>query len=84
MSKDGRSLAVLDPTGRVTRTLRAGTGLVAASIFEDEPPTWVVTGTDDAGLLSAARALREDVLGEHFALAISNDVAVPLPATPRR
>jgi hypothetical protein len=84
ISSDGRALAVLDSAGRVTRTLHAGTGLVAASRFEDDPPTWVVTGTDDAGLLSAARALREDVLGEHFALAISHDVAVPLPAMGRR
>lgn len=83
MAPDGRSLAVLDETGKTVRTLRAGTGLVAATRFREEPPTWVVTGTDAAGLLSAARALREDVLGNHFALAISNDVAVPLPQVRR-
>jgi Domain of unknown function (DUF4430) len=83
MAPDGRSLAVLDPTGRTVRTLRAGTGLIAATRFRTELPTWVVTGTDAAGLLSAAQGLREDVLGNHFALAISNDVAVPLPQVPR-
>ncbi len=85
IEEGGRALAVLDPRGRVVQRLGAGTGLVAATRFEDQAPTWVVTGTDTAGILSAARAIDETVLNEKYALAISQDRAVPLPApAPRR
>ncbi len=81
----GRTLAVLDPGGRPTRTLGPGAGLVAATRPPEEGQeaavTWVVTGTDDRGVLAAARALEEGALGDHFALAIDpGGVAVPLPA----
>jgi hypothetical protein len=39
-----------------------------------------VTGTDDAGVASAARALDEGVLSNHFALAIADDLPVTAPA----
>ena len=47
----------------------------------DQQPTWVVTGTDDAGVAAAARAFAagESALGDKFALAIADDQAVPLP-----
>ncbi len=80
VEQGGRVLAVLDPRGRVVQRLGPGTGLVAATRFEDQAPTWIVTGTDAAGILSAARAVDETVLNEKFALAISQDRAVPLPA----
>ena len=76
---DGRSVAVLDPTGRVTRTLGPGTGLVGATRVRDGQPVWLVTGTDDRGVLDAARALEEGVLSDKFALAISDGRAVNLP-----
>jgi len=79
-ARDGRALLVLDPDGRVARVLGAGTGLVAATRYEEQQPTWVVTGTDDAGVMAAARALEEGALADHFALAISRDRAVPVPA----
>ncbi len=79
----GRRIAVLDPRGETVRRLGAGTGLIAATRYEEQSPTWVVTGTDDAGVLSAARAFDESVLNEKFALAVSEDRAVPLPAPPR-
>jgi hypothetical protein len=43
---------------------------------------WFVTGTDDAGVASAARALDEGTLSNRFSLAIAHDlpVAVPAPA----
>jgi len=76
---DGRSVAVLDPTGRVTRTLGPGTGLVGATRVRDGQPIWLITGTDDRGVLDAARALEEGVLTDKFALAISDGRAVALP-----
>jgi len=79
ISADGRRIVVLDARGRERRTLGPGTGLIAATRFRDQPPTWVVTGTDAAGVLSAARAFDESVLAEKFALAVSADRAVPLP-----
>ena len=41
--------------GERSRTLTRGGGLVAATRFEEQQPTWVVSGTDEAGLESAAR-----------------------------
>jgi hypothetical protein len=79
ISSDGRRITVLDARGRERRTLGPGTGLIAATRYLDQPPTWVVTGTDPAGVASAARAFDESVLGEKFALAVSADRAVPLP-----
>lgn len=83
MGPDGRTLAALDPRGRVARRLGPGSGLVAALRYQDEAPTWLVTGTDDAGVLAAAEALDETILGEKLALAIGADglpVALPLVA----
>ena len=66
--------------GAPTRTLGAGSGLVAAMKRPDDRPTWVVTGTDAAGVASAARAFEEGTLGHRFALAVSRDLPVALPA----
>lgn len=77
----GDALMVLDVQGRVARTLHAGTGLVAATRAKDRQPVWFVTGTDDAGVASAARALDEGALADHFALAVSDDLPVPAPAS---
>ena len=49
-SKDGKPIALLDSRGRTVRTLGAGAGLVAATQFLDQKPTWVVTGTDAVGV----------------------------------
>ena len=81
----GRRLTVLDARGDATRTLGPGSGLVAATRPAEEDTdnagaTWVITGTDDRGVLAAARALDEGTLGDHFALAIDpQGIAVPLP-----
>jgi len=76
----GGALDVLDERGDSARTLRAGTGLVAATRAEQRQPVWFITGTDDAGVASAARALDEGALSNRFALAISDDLPVALPA----
>jgi hypothetical protein len=80
MAPDGRTIAVLTAGGRRARTLGAGSGLVAATKRPDERPLWVVTGTDAAGVVSAARAFEEGTLEHRFALAISRDLPVALPA----
>ena len=85
----GKRLAILDPAGRPVRTLGPGAGMVAATRPPEENQeaavTWVLTGTDDRGVLAAARALEEGALGDHFALAIDpGGVAVPLPAVGAR
>ena len=76
----GKGLAVLDERGAAVRTLGTGTGLIAATRAEMRQPVWFVTGTDDDGVASAARALDEGALSNRFALAISDDLPVALPA----
>jgi hypothetical protein len=79
LAPDGRSIVALDATGHAVRTLGAGTGLVAATALADARPTWVVTGTDDAGVASAAHAFAEGTLAHRFAVAVSGGRPVPLP-----
>jgi Domain of unknown function (DUF4430) len=80
----GRRLALLGADGAVVRTAGAGAGLIAATRYNDQPPVWYVTGTDDAGVAAAVRAFDAGTLDDHFALAVVGDVAVPLPAAPSR
>ena len=54
----GARLVVLDARGRSARTLGAGSGLVAATRANERQPVWFVTGTDDAGVASAAPRAR--------------------------
>ena len=77
--RSGRTLTVLDARGRPARRLGAGSGLVAATRVADRRPVWFVTGTDAAGVESAARALDESALTERYALAIAGDRAVRVP-----
>ena len=68
-SAQGNAFAVLDAEGAVSRILRAGTGLVAATRFEEQQPTWVVTGTDTAGVERAVALLERGALRDRFAVA---------------
>jgi hypothetical protein len=78
-SAKGDRIGLLDPRGARARTLGAGSGLVAATRFLDQQPTWVVAGTDDVGVAAAAAALDEDRLGDHFAIAVEGGREIPLP-----
>jgi hypothetical protein len=78
-SADGRHLELLDAGGRVKRTAGPGAGLIAAVRYQDEPPTWLVTGTDAAGVSAAVQAFDEATLGNRFALAVVDDRGEPLP-----
>ena len=68
--------------GEVDKTLGPGSGLVAATTYEDQRPTWMITGTDDVGVAAAAAALTEEQLDDHFALAIEAGKGIPLPLKP--
>jgi hypothetical protein len=82
----GRSLLLLDDEGRRVQRLGAGFGIVAATRFRDQPPTWLLVGTDAAGVEAAVGALGADTLRRHFAVAVSagSDTATPLPVSPGR
>jgi hypothetical protein len=75
----GAALALLDARGNPVRTLRAGTGLVAATSDSQSKPTWLITGTDTAGVNAAARALTPGDLKRHFAVAVSAGSPISLP-----
>lgn len=83
-ASDGGSIDLLDQRGEVQRTLREAGGLVAATRYEDQQPTWFVTGTDEAGVGAAAMALEEGVLADRFAVAVEDGRSVPLPVRPER
>jgi hypothetical protein len=78
-SADGRRIDALDPRGRTTRVLGAGTGLIAAARAGDDPPVWAVTGTDAAGVDAAAKAFTERTLDRRFAVAVVGGRPVALP-----
>jgi hypothetical protein len=75
----GDSLELLDPAGHVTRTLSAGAGLLAATAQVSGPPTWVVTGTDAAGVAAAAASMNKSSLHDHFAIAVQGAQELPVP-----
>ena len=76
------TIELLDPRGHVVRTLTDAGGLVAATRFGDQQPTWVVTGTDDAGVAAAASALDEGILADRFAIAVDQGRSIGLPIPP--
>jgi hypothetical protein len=78
----GRRIELIDERGTTVRTAGPGAGLIAATRWEDQPPTWFVTGTDAAGVRAAVDALDEARLTRRFALAVvdGEDVALPLEA----
>jgi hypothetical protein len=77
----GSRLALLDAGGGVVRTAGAGAGLIAATRFMGQPPVWYVTGTDTAGVAAAVEAFNADTLDAHFAVAVIDGAAIPLPET---
>ncbi len=78
-SADGGALALLEGDGQTARTLRAGAGLIAATRRGEDPPVWLVTGTDGQGVELAARAFDQPTLQDRFAVALSPGGATPLP-----
>jgi len=75
----GSEIELMNADGEAKRTLGPASGLVAAAGYQEFPPTWLVTGTDDVGVAAAAAVLSEDGLRFNFALAIEEGKGIPLP-----
>jgi Domain of unknown function (DUF4430) len=78
----GLELQELDERGQVRGRLTRDAGLVAATRFEEQVPTWVVTGVDAPGVERAVRLLTERTLRDRFALASDGASPIPLPVGP--
>jgi hypothetical protein len=79
----GAALQLLDVDGHVARTLGVGAGLIAATRDNVSAPTWLITGTNPAGVAAAAAALTPSRLRDHFALAVApggTDIPIPVGA----
>ena len=79
-----RPRACSTPPARSARTLGAGAGLIAATRRSSTAPTWLITGTDTAGVAAAAARARRAALRDHFALAVHGRQAIPVPLAGRR
>jgi hypothetical protein len=73
------ALTLLDGTGKVAQEAPPGSGLVAALEQQGGGVVWLVTGSDDAGVERAAKALDPDVLRNAFAVAVTPSGPVKLP-----
>jgi hypothetical protein len=68
---NGKTLTLLDGAGHPADALTAGAGLIAATKDVEKAVSWVVTGTDEAGVEKAARAFDASSLKNRFALAVT-------------
>jgi hypothetical protein len=78
---DEHALVALDVGADPAARLGAGAGLVAAVRDGERPPTWVVSGVDDAGVGAAVGALDTAVLRDRYALVVGagSDATLPVP-----
>jgi Domain of unknown function (DUF4430) len=77
--RNGAALELLDPDGNVVTTLGPSAGLVAATAQASSEPTWLITGTDAAGVSAAAAAFTTSGLRDHFAVAVQGTRHLPVP-----
>ena len=77
----GDELELLDVRGEVAERLGPGAGLVAATRIGEQQPTWIVTGTDTAGVRAAAALIDEESLARRFAVAAGGGRERALPVT---
>jgi hypothetical protein len=75
----GSALELLDQQGHATSTLRAGSGMIAATRNGEDDPVWFVTGTDEAGVQLAAASFNQSSLSNHLAVALTAGHVQPLP-----
>jgi hypothetical protein len=80
--RGGSELELLDPRGNTVLTLGKGAGLIAATAEGSSEPTWLITGTDAAGVAAAAAAFTPAALHNHFALAVQGHRRLPVPRRP--
>jgi Domain of unknown function (DUF4430) len=81
---DGSKLELLNADGKVARTFGPDTGLVAAvngngAGNSNAVPSWLITGTDAAGVAAAAKALTPSRLAGRFALVVHGGTDYPVP-----
>jgi hypothetical protein len=69
----------LDEGGRPARGFGPDAGLVAATRRYEAPPTWVVTGCDQAGVEAAAGLLDRAGLRDRYAVVAEGGAPIPLP-----
>ncbi len=80
VQSDGRvTLHGLGVDGETVREFGAGSGLIAATRRADEPPVWMVTGTDRAGVGLAAAALDPGDLANRYAAFVRDGRVGSLP-----
>jgi hypothetical protein len=77
------ALVALREDGAPGQLLGADAGLVAATSRYGGPPVWLVTGGTAAAVREAADALDEEHLRDHYAVAIEDGKAMPLPEAGR-
>ena len=82
--EDGSKLELLGADGKVARTFGPDTGLVAAvngngAGNSNAVPSWLITGTDAAGVAAAAKALTPSRLAYRFALVVHGGTDYPVP-----
>jgi hypothetical protein len=78
-SQGGSALELLDSRGRVARRLTGSVGLIAAVSEGSAAPTWLIMGTDAAGVSAAASAFTASQLHGHFALALQDGTEIAVP-----
>jgi hypothetical protein len=79
-SAGGSRLQLLNAAGGLARTVGPDAGLVAAARdSQSAAPTWIVTGTDLAGLQLAANALTAAALERQYAVAATPSGPLALP-----
>jgi Domain of unknown function (DUF4430) len=79
----GYDLLPLDPQGHAAPQAQAtvSSGLVAAVRLGEEQPTWVVTGTDEAGVNDAIGLLDTESLRDRYAVGVDPGGEFALPVT---
>jgi hypothetical protein len=76
-------LIALDERADEADRLAAGAGLVAALRAGEDPPTWIVTGTDGPGVEAAARLLGDGLADRYAVAADGSGAAIGLPEAAR-
>jgi hypothetical protein len=74
-------LVALDQHGAVARELDSDAGLVAAVRDDEDPPTWLVTGSSPEGVAAAADLLDLEALSDRYAVAVDDggtEIALPV------
>jgi hypothetical protein len=79
----GYELVVLDEGGAEAARLGSGAGLLAATSRYGGPPVWMVSGGTAAAVREAAGALDAAHLRDHYAVAVEDGEAIPLPLEER-